>query len=143
MKGFTKVCAMNLERDSEGRIVKENPLLKKNSPETGLVPYCKFKLCGVPGGGIYLIKVDGEVKHFGGVEDLNRYFYGECNREDVDGATSSQGWPAECRLRQGLPAQVKSGNLVEVWFFVADANRRFAILSKMLKSPKTRWDQKW
>lgn len=82
MNDFIKICAINLERDREGRIANESPIPKdpkeKPNPEDS-VPYCKFRVSNtVLGCGVFLIKVDGKVKYVGSTVNFNRYFYGGC-----------------------------------------------------------------
>ncbi len=146
MGKFVKVCAIKLERDSEGRIANESPVPGKESCKGDLVPYCRFRVPSVPiGGGVFLIKIDGEVKSVGGTENLDRYFYGGCSRVCTGNAPYKQGWPAECRFKKGLHDQVKTGELVEVWFLRIDdeTQRRRLKLQLMNKNLKSKWSTRW
>lgn len=145
MNAFIRICAIKLERDSKGMIVDESPISKKNPCEQDLVPYCKFQMSSTPLiGGVFLIKVDDEIKYVGGTENLNRYLYGGCNREHVTGVSKNQGWPSECRLKKGIPKQVKTGEMVEVWFLRMDnTSQRRIITLKLNKKLKSEWNRRW
>jgi hypothetical protein len=143
MKGFIKVCAMNLERDSEGRVVTEVPAVSREnlSFKDGQEPLCKFKVSDTTNeSGVFIIKVDKTVKYVGGVSNISRFFYGGCSRMNPDDKL----WPGKCRLKKGIPEGVKRGKTVEVWFFrTDDAEQRRSIKMKLSKALKPEWDRRW
>lgn len=146
MGSFVKVCAMKLERDKEGRITKEVPVPGKELCKGDSVPYCKFRIPSTSiGGGVFLIKVDGEVKRVGGTESLDRYFYGGCSRVCIGNAPYSQGWPVECRFKKGIHDEVKTGEFLEVWFMRIDDERQRRSLKLKLasKNLKSKWKTRW
>lgn len=148
MNDFIKICAINLERDREGRIANESPIPKdpkeKPNPEDS-VPYCQFRVSNtVLGCGVFLIKVDGKVKYVGSTVNFNRYFYGGCDRMCTGSPPYSQGWPSECRFKKGLHNEVKQGNRVEVWFsHIVDENQRHKIKTKSNNKLKSKWNARW
>lgn len=145
MNKFVKVCAVNLERDSSGRVVRQLPISRGISCEKDPVFYCKFKISSTSiKGGVFLIKVDGKIRHIGGVEDLSRYFYGGCNKMCSSGTLEVKEWSSECRLTKGIPEQVKMGRLVEVWFLrIDDEKQRRNIKLKLSKGLKLKWNRTW
>ncbi len=145
MNDFVKICAINLERDREGRIASESPIPKEKPDSKGSVPYCKFRISSIPlRCGVFLIKVDGEVKYVGGTENLDRYFYGGCGEMCTGSPPYSQSWPSKCRFKKGIHNEVKAGNLLEVWFLhIANEDQRRKIKLKLSKNLKSKWNRRW
>lgn len=145
MNDFVRVCAVKLERDSKGMIVGESCLPRKKPCGDVLVPYCKFKMSNISlNNGVFIIKVDDRIRYVGGTENLDRYFYGGCSKTCDSGTSNVQGWPSECRLKKGVSAQVKTGELVEIWFLqIADEKQRRSVKLKLGKGRKLEWDRRW
>jgi len=144
MTDFISICEIKPLIDKYGRIIEYQPDREyKNADDKklnkyGKGPFCKFQIPnGINKAGVYILKIDDEVKYVGECENLSSRYnigYGQISpRNCYVGGQSTN-----CKINSYILQEVKNGSKVYLLFY--ETENRFEVERSLIKKYEPEWN---
>ena len=144
MTDFISICEIKPLIDKYGRIIEYQPDREyKNADDKklnkyGKGPFCKFQIPnGINKAGVYILKIDDEVKYVGECENLSSRYnmgYGQISpRNCIVGGQSTN-----CKINSYILREVKNGSKVLLLFY--ETENRFEVERELIKKYEPKWN---
>lgn len=147
---FEYICEIKPLTDKDGRLIKYEPYKQYNNAaglklhKYGKGPFCQFRIpSNIPQGGVYILKVDNEIKYVGECENLSSRYnmgYGQISPRNC----FTGGQSTNCKINSYILLEVKKGFKVELLF--CQSQDRFTLERELIKKYKPEWNStagKW
>lgn len=142
---FKYICEIKPKVDLKGDFLEISPQYLYNNEDNiplnryGKGPFCKFKIPNEykERAGVYIIKINGQVKYIGECEDLsNRYNigYGQISPRNC----FIGGQPTNCKINAYILNAVKSGAIVQLLFY--ETQDRFNVERILIEKYNPEWN---
>ncbi len=142
---FKYICEIKPEVDLKGDFLEFSPQYLYNNQDNiplnryGKGPFCKFKITNEYKGraGVYIIKINGEVKYIGECEDLSDRYnigYGQISPRNC----FIGGQPTNCKINAYILNSVKSGAIVQLLFY--ETQDRFNVERILIEKYNPEWN---
>lgn len=141
---FNLICEIKPLKNSEASIVEYEPYkeyknaMNKKLHKFGKGPFCKFRIPnGINHAGVYIIKVDNQVKYVGECEDLSSRYnmgYGQISpRNCFVGGQSTN-----CKINSFILQAAKKNLKIDLLF--CQSQDRFVLERKLIELYKPEWN---
>lgn len=141
---FEFICEIKPLTDKDGRLIEYEPYKKyKNSAglklhKYGKGPFCQFRIpSNIPKDGVYIIRVDNEVKYVGECENLSSRYntgYGQISPRNC----FAGGQSTNCKINSYILQEIKKGSKVELLF--RQSEDRFTLERELIEMYKPAWN---